>query len=128
MDEELVQELKKCLDKFWRTMALPRIERAPFAAGIAKLETRIEQLRAATGMDTDQLVSRVREILRMAYCGIVPMDALDNAEFSSLAECLDRAGACFRVGDQPGAVAALSEMESCAKRITQMVKQKEFAL
>ena len=128
MDLELLSELKKCLDRYWRTMALPPEQRIPFASGIAKLEIRIEQLRAATGMDTDQFVSRVRGILQMANGEIVPMDALDDAEFSSLAECLDRAGACFRVGDQPGAVAALSEMESCAKRITQMVKQKEFAL
>ena len=80
MDAELVFELKKCLEKYWRTMALPPAERAPYAAGITKLEQRIEQLRAATGLDTDQFVNRVREIMRLLYGVVIPMDALDVAE------------------------------------------------
>ena len=107
MDLELLSELKKCLDRYWRTMSLPPEQRAPFAAGIAKLETRIEQLRAATGMDTDTFILRIQNALSPLHDGHYHPQMYDH-----VGHLLDHAGACWRVGDQPGAMAALSDLEA----------------
>ncbi len=123
MDLELLSDLKKCLDRYWRTMSLPLEQRAPFAAGIAKLETRIEQLRAATGKDTDQLILRIQSAL-------VPLhDGHDYPKlFDHVGHLLDQVGACWKVGDQPGAKAALSELEACVKHATQGTWQEVLSL
>ena len=123
MNDELMDELKKCLDRYWRTMALPLDQRAPFAAGIAKLETRIEQLRAATGLDTERFIGRVREIMRLLYGMVIPMEALDVSEYDRVAGGLDRAAACFRMGDQKGAIAVLEDLERYAQEAWRVPKQ-----
>ena len=128
MDIDLVGELLNCLDRYWRTMKLSPAERAPFSAGIAKLETRIEQLRAATGLDTDQFVKRIQDSLQRLYGDGVPMDALGDDEFCYVASCLDRAGAFFRDGYQQDALAALSDLDRFVDQIKKTPRQEVLRL
>lgn len=128
MDFELISELKKCLDRYWRTIALPLEQRAPYAAGIVKLETRIEQLRAATGLDTVQFVRRVREALHQVHGVIIPMDAQGDDEFARIGEFLDRASVCFRMGDQQGTDTALSGLRAYCLEIAKTQKQEVLSL
>ena len=122
MQNELIDELKKCLDRYWRIMTLPLDQRVPFAAGITKLESRIEQLRAATGLDTDQFVSRVRTALDPLYY------VLKDDEQAQLEGCLERASACFSKGDQPGAMATLADLEACAAQLMKSIMQEVMQL
>ena len=124
MGDEYIPELKKCLDKYWRIMALPMAERAPFSAGIEKLETRIEQLRAATGLDTDQFVKRARE----AYHQLFGLQTLDDMVYDRVSEIVDRASACFRMGDQLGADTALTDLKAYCLEIAKTQKQEVFPL
>ena len=122
MQNEVIDELKKCLDRYQRTMALPLDQRVPFAAGIAKLETRIEQLRAATGLDTDKFVSRI-------HMAIGPLHyVLRDDEHEQLEKCLEKAGVCFTKGDQPGALAALSDLEAYSVQLMKSIMQEVMQL
>ena len=123
MDLELLSELKKCLDRYWRTMALPPEQRAPFAAGITKLEIRIEQLRAATGMDTEQLVIRIQNALSPLHDGYDDPKLLDRVGY-----LLDRVSASWKAGNQPGVNAALSDLETCVMQTIQGTWQEVISI
>ena len=64
MENALIDELKRDLARYWRIMDKPLSERAPYAAGIAKLEARIAELRLAIGMDADSFCLRADDCLR----------------------------------------------------------------
>jgi hypothetical protein len=126
MDAELESELKKCLEKYWRAMNLPPEKRAPFVAGISKLEQRIEELRAATGLDSDQYVCRVQESIRRLNDDIYAVDELDDAVFGRINSYLARASALFRAGEQKGTLFALKGLDSYVQGIAKTLKQEEF--
>lgn len=115
MENGLIDELKSNLARYWRIMDKPLSERAPYAAGIAKLEARIAELRLVTGMDADSFCLRADECLRpLLGCPQAPPVTFERAGLR-----LDHAGDAWKVGDKDAMDAAFSELERFVRESVQ---------
>ena len=98
--------------RYLKIMKLSDTERAPYAAGISKLEAQIDQLREATGLTADAFVRNAHAIL-----GVLPEDTLTDAAMDDLGALLDEAGKCYNIGDKSGTNAAFIRMKNYAGRL-----------
>ncbi len=102
VDRSIEEELKRECARLLRITALPDAERAPYSAGIAKLERRVDELRAACGMTLEDYVSGYQRAI--GFEGMT-MEAREATDYSQVGELTGAAAEAWARGDRDAMLA-----------------------